>query len=88
MPAPQEVQKIVDVAVRQAVEEHARRERAETAALVSRATGNLTDQMRYFERTQNIFYKQAEQSRSEMAYVTSLVGRSDLTRRPEGEPVR
>ena len=83
------MQKIVEAAVSRAVAEHSRRERAETVVLVSRATAGLADQMRYFERTQNIFYKQAEQNRSELEYVAGLVGRNDLsTRRPEGEPVR
>ena len=89
MPAPQDVQKIVEAAVGRAVAEQTQRQRAETIALVGGATARLSDQIRYFERTQNIFYKQSEQNRTDMAYMANLVGRGDAAaRRPEGDPIR
>lgn len=71
-----EVEKIAAAAV----EESERRHRSETAAMVNAAVTRLSDQMRYFERTQTLVYKQAEQNRSELETMAGLIGRDQAAR--------
>ncbi len=65
-----------------AIRESEQRQRAETATLVEAAAArldkrhflaltSLAEQMRYFERTQNIFYKETDQTRAALERVAS-----------------
>lgn len=65
-----------------AIRESEERQRAETATLVEAAAArldkrhflaltSLAEQMRYFERTQNIFYKETDQTRAALERVAS-----------------
>jgi len=67
----------VEKMVAAAIEESEQRQRAETSARIQTAGARMADQMRYFERTQNIFYKQAERDRTDLEYIAGLIGRGD-----------
>jgi anti-sigma factor RsiW len=68
-----EVEQIVNAAVRQSEE----RQRAETAAVIQAAGKHLGEQLQYFEHTQNVVYRQAEQNRSDVRYLASVLGRNE-----------
>ena len=65
-----EVEQIVTAAVK----ESEQRQRAQTADIIQAASTRMAEQMRYFESTQSIVYKQAEQNRSDLQQVAALVG--------------
>lgn len=66
-----EVEQIVNAAVRQSEE----RQREETAKVIESAAKHMGEQLQYFERTQSIVYKQAEQNQADLQYVASVIGR-------------
>lgn len=67
-----EVEQIVNAAVRQSEE----RQRAETAKVIETAAKRMGEQLQYYERTQSIVYKAAEQNRAELQQMASVIGRA------------